>query len=64
MAKRGCHGYAAFYLNAAQGPAEVAQTAAAAREVFARLADGWRQNRLDSLLECDPAEDAFRRLVR
>ena len=64
MAKRGCHGYAAFYLNAAQGPAEVAQTAAAAREVFALLADGWRRDGLESLLGCDPAHDAFRRLVR
>ena len=36
MAKRGCHGYASFYLNAAQGDARGrAQTEAAAREVFA-----------------------------
>jgi glutamate-1-semialdehyde 2,1-aminomutase len=64
MAKRGCHGYAAFYLNAAQGQAELDQTAAAAREVFALLADGWRRDALDALLECEPARDAFRRLVR
>jgi glutamate-1-semialdehyde 2,1-aminomutase len=64
MAKRGCHGYAAFYLNAAQGPAEVEQTAGAAREVFTLLADSWRCNTLVSLLECDLTQDAFRRLVR
>ncbi len=32
--QRGCHGNTAFYLNAAQGDAELEQTAAAAREVF------------------------------
>jgi glutamate-1-semialdehyde 2,1-aminomutase len=64
MAKRGCHGYAAFYLNAAQGPAEVEQTAVAAKEVFTLLKDGLDRNRLDELLECDLAQDAFRRLVR
>ena len=64
MAKRGCHGYASFYLNAAQGEAELAQLAAAAREVFPLLRAGWEQNRLDDLLECDLTEDAFRRLVR
>jgi glutamate-1-semialdehyde aminotransferase len=64
MAKRGCHGYAAFYLNAAQGPAEVEQTAAAAKEVFGLLKDGLDRNRLDELLECDLSQDAFWRLVR
>ena len=64
MAKAGCHGYAAFYLNAAQGPAEVEQTERAARAVFALLADAWRRDALGSLLECDLTQDAFRRLVR
>jgi glutamate-1-semialdehyde aminotransferase len=63
MAKRGCHGYTSFYLNAAQGPAEVDQTVSAAREVFALLAHGWRRGNLDTLLECDLTQDAFRRLV-
>ena len=63
MAKRGCHGYAAFYLNAAQGAAELDQTEAAAREVFGLLAAGRAAGTLHSLLECDPARDAFRRLV-
>jgi glutamate-1-semialdehyde 2,1-aminomutase len=64
MAKRGCHGYAAFYLNSAQGPDEVEQTADAAKEVFRLMKDGLDSNRLDSLLECDLTQDAFRRLVR
>jgi glutamate-1-semialdehyde 2,1-aminomutase len=64
MAKRGCHGYASFYLNAAQGPAEVEQTIAAAREVFALMRVGLARGRLDSLLECDLSQDAFRRLVQ
>ena len=64
MAKRGCHGYAAFYLNAAQGQAEIEQTAAAAKEVFTLLKVGLDSRRLDALLECDLAQDAFRRLVR
>ena len=64
MAERGCHGYASFYLNAAQGPAEVEQTVAAAREVFTLMRDGLDRGRLDELLECDLTQDAFRRLVR
>lgn len=64
MAKRGCHGYASFYLNAAQGEPEVRQTAAAARETFAILRDGLDHGTLDRLLECEPQQDAFRRLVR
>jgi glutamate-1-semialdehyde aminotransferase len=64
MAKRGCHGYASFYLNAAQGATEVEQTVAAAREAFALMRDGLDRGRLDDLLECDLTQDAFRRLVR
>jgi glutamate-1-semialdehyde 2,1-aminomutase len=64
MAKRGCHGYAAFYLNAAQGPAEIEQTVAAARETFAIIAAGLADNRIDDLLECELQQDSFRRLVR
>lgn len=64
MAKRGCHGYAAFYLNAAQGPAEVEQTIAAVREVFELLKDDLDEGCLDDLIECDLTQDAFRRLVR
>ena len=64
MAKRGCHGYASFYLNAAQGPAEIEQTVNAAREVFSLMRAGIDRNMIDSLLECDLTQDAFRRLVR
>jgi glutamate-1-semialdehyde 2,1-aminomutase len=64
MANRGCHGYTSFYLNAAQGDAEVEQTVSAAREVFALMRDGLACGTIDRLLECDLQQDAFRRLVR
>ena len=64
MAKRGCHGYTSFYLNAAQGPTELEQTVVAVRETFALMRDGLRNGTLDQLLECDLQQDAFRRLVR
>lgn len=63
MAKRGCHGYPSFYLNGAQGPAEVEQTVASARETFAILQHGIESNTLDQLLECEVRQDSFRRLV-
>src|SRR5262249_25563621 len=46
MAKRGCHGYPSFYLNAAQGAAELKQTADAARDTFALLAEGLERGTL------------------
>jgi glutamate-1-semialdehyde 2,1-aminomutase len=64
MAKRGCHGYTSFYLNAAQGDAEVEQTVTAAREVFTLMQEGLTRGTLDRLIECDLQQDAFRRLVR
>jgi glutamate-1-semialdehyde 2,1-aminomutase len=64
MAKRGCHGYASFYLNAAQGPAELDQTTEAARAAFTILRDGLARGAIADLLECDVQQDAFRRLVR
>ena len=64
MAKRGCHGYASFYLNAAQQDAELEQTVAAARETFAVLAEGLERGSLDELLECQVHEEHFRRLVK
>ncbi|MBX3436223.1 MAG: aminotransferase class III-fold pyridoxal phosphate-dependent enzyme [Planctomycetaceae bacterium] len=63
MAKRGCHGYASFYLNAAQGEAEIEQTVAAARETFTIIARGLACGNVDDLLECELKEDVFRRLV-
>ena len=64
MAKRGCHGYASFYLNAAQGSAEVEQTVEAARQVFALLADALEQRNVGERLECEPQQELFRRLVQ
>ncbi|HKB37057.1 MAG TPA: aminotransferase class III-fold pyridoxal phosphate-dependent enzyme, partial [Gemmataceae bacterium] len=64
MAKRGCHGYTSFYLNAAQGDAEVEQTMTAAREVFTLMREGLARGSIDRLMACDLQQDAFRRLVR
>lgn len=64
MARRGCHGGLSFYLNGAQGEAELGQTFAAAQETFALLAEGLEDGSLASRLDCVPTQDAFRRLVR
>lgn len=64
MAKRGCHGYASFYLNAAQGEAELSQTLDAARATFAFIQDALETRTVAARLECAPQQDAFRRLVR
>lgn len=64
MAKRGCHGNTAFYLNAAQGPAELDQTCSAAREVLALIRDGLEKGTLRDQITCELPQDVFRRLVR
>ena len=64
MAKRGNHGYASFYLNASQGPAELEQVTAAAREVFSLLVEGIAKNNLKSMMECEMQKEYFKRLVR
>lgn len=64
MAKRGCHGYASFYLNAAQGELELMQTEDAARAAFQVIGDGLQDGSVDRLLECELQQDYFRRLVR
>jgi glutamate-1-semialdehyde 2,1-aminomutase len=64
MAKRGCHGYATFYLNGAQGEPEIEQTVAAARETFAMIAAGLSRGTLAEMLEAELQQDAFRRLVQ
>lgn len=64
MAKRGCHGYASFYLNGAQGEAELQQTTAAARETFSIIAQAVEDGNVAEKLECAIQTDAFRRLVR
>lgn len=64
MAKRGCHGYTSFYLNAAQTSGDIEQTVAAAREAFQIMADGLARGNLGQLLECQQQVESFRRLVR
>jgi glutamate-1-semialdehyde 2,1-aminomutase len=64
MAKRGCHGFTSFYLNAAQGESELTQTVDAAREVFGILRDALDNNSVEQKLECPRQQDSFRRMVR
>ncbi|MEO8497918.1 MAG: hypothetical protein ABI614_22855, partial [Planctomycetota bacterium] len=64
MAKRGCHGYTSFYLNAAQTPCDIEQTVAAAREAFQIMVAGLERGNLGELLECQQQVESFRRLVR
>ncbi len=64
MAKRGCHGHAAFVVNGATGPAELEQTFEAARETFALIEQGLSTNRIDELLQCELQQSVFRRLVQ
>ncbi len=63
MAKRGCHGYTSFYLNAAQGDAEVEHTANSARETFTLITQALSDGNIHQLLQADQQEDLFRRLV-
>ncbi len=63
MARRGCHGLTAFYLNAAQGERELEQTLGAAGETFALLSDAHASGEPQRWLECPVREVAFRRLV-
>ncbi|EAQ78074.1 aspartate aminotransferase family protein [Blastopirellula marina] len=64
MAKRGCHGFTSFYLNAAQQTKELDQTVNAARETFAIIRNGLEDGNLDAKLECGVQQESFRRLVR
>lgn len=64
MAKRGCHGYTSFYLNAAQGDAEVELTANAARETFTLIAQALEDGDVGRRLESQPQEELFQRLVK
>ena len=64
MARRGCHGFTSFYLNAAQGDAELDQTVQAARETFTIIRDALEAGTVAQRLECGVQQDAFRRLVR
>jgi glutamate-1-semialdehyde 2,1-aminomutase len=64
MAKRGSHGYASFYLNAAQGISELEQANSAARETLIILRRAIDSGNAESFLKCPRQQDAFRRLVR
>ena len=63
MARRGCHGYTSFYINAAQGDPEIEQTADAAREVFTLIGEALDAGRVDERLEAQERQEFFRRLV-
>ena len=63
MARRGCHGYTSFYTNAAQGDAEIEQTADAAREVFTLIGEALDAGQVDDRLEAQERKEFFRRLV-
>lgn len=64
MAKRGCHGYASFYLNAAQDKRDLEQTVQATRESLVIIRDALDTHTVEGKLECPVQQDAFRRLVR
>ncbi|MBC8351015.1 MAG: aminotransferase class III-fold pyridoxal phosphate-dependent enzyme [Planctomycetes bacterium] len=64
MAKRGCHGYTSFYLNAAQTSDDIEQTVTAALATFQIIAQGLEKGNLGELLECQQQVESFRRLVR
>ncbi|MGE3316643.1 MAG: aspartate aminotransferase family protein [Planctomycetaceae bacterium] len=63
MAKRGCHGYPSFYLNAAQGASELDQTEQAARETFTIIARALDSGTPADFLECEVRTETFKRLV-
>ena len=63
MARRGCHGYAGFYTNAAQTEADIDQTVDAAGETFEIIRQGLETGRIGDLLDCEVRRDSFRRLV-
>jgi glutamate-1-semialdehyde 2,1-aminomutase len=63
MARRGCHGYASFALNAAQGLAERDQTLAALSQVLPLIARGLEERTIPHLLTARPQAEVFRRLV-
>ncbi len=64
MAKRGCHGYTSFYLNAAQNDVDLKQTTEAARQVFSLIRDALQSGTLDAKLSTAERTESFRRLVR
>jgi len=63
MAKRGHHGYTSFYLNEAQGEAEIESAADAAREVFTLIGETLDDGQIDQRLEAQERQEFFKRLV-
>jgi glutamate-1-semialdehyde 2,1-aminomutase len=64
-ARRGVILAGGLFFNAAHDDAEALdRTEAAVAESFAVIADGLQHDRLDELIECELAEESFRRIVR
>lgn len=64
MARRGIHTYMSFKATLAHSDADIAHTAAAAKEAFRLIKMGIEQDKLDSLLVADIKKEPFRRQVR
>jgi hypothetical protein len=64
MAKLGIHTGLGLAINGSHGADEIAETIAAAEQVFDRLANGIADDALDQLIECELKTDSFRRLVK
>jgi len=64
MSKRGHIGYASLSLSLAHSEADVSRLVEASTEAFAVIKKGLDRGAIDDLLECEPQEDLFRRLVR
>ena len=64
MARRGIHCLTSFKATLAHTEDDIAQTAAAATEVFGIIKQGLEQNKLDELIIADLRKDPFRRLVK
>ncbi len=64
MARRGVHTYMSFKATLAHTEADIAQTAAAAREAFKVIKTALDQDKLDALLVADVKKEPFRRQVR
>ena len=64
MAKLGIHTGLGLAINGSHGEEEIAETIAAAEQVFACLANGLADDTLDQLIECELKTDSFRRLVK
>ncbi|MEZ4660470.1 MAG: aminotransferase class III-fold pyridoxal phosphate-dependent enzyme [Caldilineaceae bacterium] len=64
MARRGVHTYMSFKATLAHSDADIAQTAAAAREAFGVIKRGLENDALDQMLVADLQKEPFRRLVQ